>query len=92
MRGRGVQRGMAHIPQFEVGVGGSQRFLRIGAGVVEHRPLTGRRQDRPLGERVRLLTAEEHQRRFAVLHPGFVGLDEHGVAGGVQRRGVLAGG
>ncbi len=41
---------------------------------------------------MRLLPAEEDQRRLAVFHPGVVGLDDNGVARVVQRGGMLASG
>ena len=72
------------------GSAGVQRLLGVRARVVEGRPAARRRQDRPLGERVRLAAAEEHQRRLAVLDPGVVGLNQHGAAVGLQLRGVLA--
>ena len=72
------------------GSAGVSGLLGVGAGLVEHRRLSRRRQDRALGERVRLPATEEHQRRLAVLDPRVVGLHQHRAALGLQRRGVGA--
>ena len=79
----------ADIPQLEVGIGGCERFLGVGAGFVKRRALARRRQDRALGERVRLPAAQENQRRLAARDPGVVGLNQHGAAVGLQPRRML---
>ncbi len=77
---------MADVPQLEVRVGRCQRLLGVRARVVEGGPAARRRQDGPLGERVRLTAAKEDQGRLAVLDPLFVGLHQRGPAIGMQRR------
>ena len=72
------------------GSAGVSDSSRVGAGLVEHRPLARRRQDRALGERVRLPSAQEDQRGLAVLHSRVVGLNQHGAAVGLQLGRVLA--
>ncbi|BBZ60945.1 hypothetical protein MMON_22460 [Mycolicibacterium monacense] len=78
---------MPELPQFEIRFGGRQGLQRVGARHVEHRR-TLRRQDRGLGERVRLRAAEEHQRRLPVLHPRVVRLHENRAALRLQVRRV----
>jgi len=52
--GSGRQRGMADVPYLEVGVGRGKGLLGVCPGLVENRCPSRRRQDRTLGECVRL--------------------------------------
>ena len=77
MGGGGGQRRVADVPQLEVRVGRRQRLLGVGARASNAGCSPRRRQHRPLGERVRLLAAEEHQRGLPSLDARVVGLHQH---------------